>query len=136
MEIECSLIIYSRRAQALPLAGASEYYDEDIIAAWCYNDSTRTMVSYDTPRSVTDKIKYIEATELGGAMWWDTTGDVPGNTDRSLIPLARNSLAGPGAMYLEFVMNVLDYPQSKYDNIRNQMNGGSGSKYRYEPYRH
>ncbi|MCA5894403.1 carbohydrate-binding protein [Isoptericola sp. NEAU-Y5] len=51
-------------------------YDAAVGAAWRY-DGTRWW-SLDTPQTVTQKSAYIRSQGLGGAMWWDLSGDEPG----------------------------------------------------------
>ncbi|GAB6938209.1 glycosyl hydrolase family 18 protein [Isoptericola variabilis] len=52
------------------------YYDEAVGAAWRYDGTT--WWSLDTPQTVAQKSEYIRAQGLGGAMWWDLSGDEPG----------------------------------------------------------
>jgi chitinase len=35
----------------------------------------KLMVTYDTPHSVSAKVDYIKQRNLGGAMWWESSGD-------------------------------------------------------------
>lgn len=60
---------------------------------------------------------------LGGAMWWETSGDHPPNSSESLINLVVQGLGGYQGKYMEHKANVLEYPESKYDNLRNGMPG-------------
>ncbi|GAA4731237.1 hypothetical protein GCM10023216_24090 [Isoptericola chiayiensis] len=51
----------------------TEYYDPEVGAAWRYDgDQWWTL---DTPDTVAQKSQYIRDTGLGGAMWWDLSGD-------------------------------------------------------------
>ena len=52
------------------------------------------MISYDTPQVVAQKVDYIKNTHLGGAMWWETSGDKPANSSESLINIAAQGLGG------------------------------------------
>lgn len=79
------------------------------------------MISYDTPEVTEQKIEYIKARNLGGAMWWETSGDQPSSSNNSLISKAAKNLGGYGNSNLEKSENCLDYPQSKYDNLRRGM---------------
>jgi len=54
-------------------------------------------------------------------MWWETSGDKPTNTPESLIKLVAQGLGGYGGKNLMQESNTLDYPQSKYDNLRQGM---------------
>ncbi|KAI5365202.1 putative glycoside hydrolase family 18, catalytic domain, glycosyl hydrolase family 18 (GH18) active [Septoria linicola] len=100
----------------LPQPGATEYYDPVIGASWSYDASTKVMVSYDTPALAQQKVQYIIDKNLGGAMWWEANGDNNSTAGRGLVKLTTD-----GLKTLDGVQNVLDYPNSKYDNIRNGM---------------
>jgi chitinase len=63
----------------LPLPGAGIETNYDIAASWSYDSSQRVMVSFDTPTITTIKTRYIKARGLGGAMWWESSGDRSGN---------------------------------------------------------
>ncbi|KAE9964969.1 hypothetical protein EG328_010059 [Venturia inaequalis] len=103
--------------KVLPRPGNPQlFHDASIGASWTYDNSTGEFVSYDTPRIATQKAKFIRDGDLGGAMWWETSYDKNGN--ESLISTVRNELMkGDGEM--EVRLNNLDYPDSKYDNLRN-----------------
>lgn len=109
--------------QALPLPGSQVSYDSEAVASWSYNSKTRTMVSYDTPQAASQKAEYIKNNGLGGAMWWETSGDQPSNnsTGQSLIELVVQGLGGYEGKNLVQRQNILDYPNSKYDNLRSGM---------------
>lgn len=79
------------------------------------------MVSYDTPQNAAAKVDYIKSRHLGGAMWWESSGDKVG--EDSLINLVVQGLGGYGAKHMEKVDNVLEYPESKYQNLRDGMPG-------------
>ncbi|KAF2156549.1 glycoside hydrolase family 18 protein [Myriangium duriaei CBS 260.36] len=100
--------------KALPKAGATEFTDDSIIAAWSYDQSTQELISYDNSHTIGLKINYLKSKGLGGAMWWETSSDKTGSD--SLISLAASSLGS-----LDQSQNQLDYPNSKYDNVRAQM---------------
>lgn len=72
------------------------------------------MVSYDNAQASEAKMNYIKSNKLAGAMWWEANGDKNGS--QSLI-----SSVVAGLAVLDNATNVLDYPQSQYDNIKNQM---------------
>jgi chitinase len=59
----------------LPLKGAQEYYDDEAEATYSYDNSTDMLVSYDTVGMALKKVEYIKETRLGGAMWWEVSGD-------------------------------------------------------------
>ena len=87
------------------------------------------MVSYDTPEMAQQKMEYIKEKTLGGAMWWEANGDSNvtdvgvGATTEAGKGLARGlvQLTVKGLATLDGVMNVLEYPESQYDNIKNGM---------------
>ena len=99
-------------------------HDDEAIASWCYDANSKTMVSYDTPQAATEKVQYIKSLGLGGAMWWETSGDQPANQSESLINITVQGLGGYEGKHMEHIPNVLDYPESKYDNLRNGMPDG------------
>jgi chitinase len=107
--------------KALPRPGATEYFDSNSIASWSYDPASRMMITYDTPDAERRKADYIKQKGLGGAMWWESSGDKKGN--QSLIWIVANALGGSGYTGLDQNQNLLSYPQSKYDNLRNQFPG-------------
>ena len=76
------------------------------------------MISYDTPQVVTEKVDYIKNTHLGGAMWWETSGDKPADSPDSLINISAQGLGGFGGKHMEQSPNCLEYPFSKYGNLK------------------
>ncbi|KAK3706809.1 Chitinase 4 [Vermiconidia calcicola] len=107
----------------LPRPGAEVLHDSEAIASWCYDPGSKTMVSYDTPRVAAEKVQYIKSTGLGGAMWWESSGDKRSNNSESLIKVVAQGLGGSEGKRLRHRANVLEYPESKYDNLRNGMPG-------------
>ncbi|KAJ5494128.1 hypothetical protein N7463_010215 [Penicillium fimorum] len=106
--------------KALPRPGAEEKFDEESGASYCYDGSSRTMVSYDTPHVAQLKAKYIRDRGLGGGMWWESSGDKGGKeanpAEGSLIGIFVDGVGGEGA--LDQSSNALEYPESKYDNLK------------------
>ncbi|KAJ5594820.1 Endochitinase B [Penicillium hispanicum] len=106
--------------KALPRAGAHEQFDADIGASWCYDSGERMMVSYDTPQAGREKAQLIRQRQLGGGMWWESSGDKGGKeanaADGSLIGTFVDAVGGVDA--LDQTFNAIDYPESKYDNLR------------------
>ena len=82
------------------------------------------MVSYDNVAMGEMKLDFIKQHQLGGGMWWETSGDKGGKAankaDGSLIGTFVEGVGGPSA--LDQSANVLDYPDSKYDNLRTGFN--------------
>lgn len=106
--------------KALPRPGATEHLDHEAGASWCYDKNARTMVSYDTVPMVEIKAHFVRGNYLGGGMWWESSGDRGGKTarkaDGSLIGTFVDAMGG--VQVLDQSPNVLDYPESKYDNLR------------------
>ena len=109
--------------QALPRPNAQILHDNQAIASWCYDPNTRTMVSYDTPQVATQKVEYIKHMGLGGSMWWESSGDHSSNHSESLIRIVVDGLGGFEERHMERRENCLEYPESKYDNLRKGMPG-------------
>lgn len=80
-------------------------------------------MSYDTPQVATQKVEYIKHNGLGGAMWWESSGDHPQEHDESLIKITVEGLGGYNGRHMEHRENCLDYPESKYENLRKGMSG-------------
>lgn len=58
------------------LAGFSHYYDSlSGNAHWIYSAAAKTFYSYDDPKTVFAKGLYVRGRGLGGAMFWDLSGD-------------------------------------------------------------
>ncbi|KKK21856.1 endochitinase 1 [Aspergillus rambellii] len=106
--------------KALPRPGATEYLDTNIGASWSYDASTRTMISYDTVGMGEIKVNFIKQHQLGGGMWWETSGDKGGKTankaDGSLIGTFVDGIGGVSV--LDQSQNAISYPDSQYDNMR------------------
>lgn len=81
------------------------------------------MVSYDSPQVAAEKAQYIKTTGLGGAMWWESSGDHPSAHGESLINIVVQGLGGFEGKHLEQRPNCLEYPQSKWENLRMGMPG-------------
>lgn len=111
--------------KALPRPGATEEIDTNAGAAWCYDSHSRTMVSYDNVRMSRIKADFIKQRGLGGAMWWESSGDKGGKTanaaDGSLIGSFVDYAGGIGA--LDQTANAISFPESRYDNLRNGFPG-------------
>ncbi|KAF2743677.1 glycoside hydrolase family 18 protein [Sporormia fimetaria CBS 119925] len=103
--------------KVLPKAGAVEYLDKEVGASYSYDENTQTLVSYDTVEMARIKASYIKQRNLGGAMWWELSGD-RNDTEGSIIANVVNDLGGPSRKGLEYAPNWLLYPDSQYDNVR------------------
>ncbi|KAJ5634284.1 Endochitinase B [Penicillium herquei] len=109
--------------KALPRPGAAELTSPDIGASWCYDYGSRTMVSYDDPQVCRQKADFVKQRQLGGGMWWESSGDKGGRDADpgagSLIGTFVDAVGGVGA--LDNSDNALNFPESKYDNLRGGM---------------
>lgn len=119
--------------KALPLAGAKEVYDAELGASYShtmpntttsgygYGDVTKggreDIVTYDNKVTAETKAAYIVEKKLGGGMWWESSGDKSGA--ESLIGTVAKALERCGG--LDRSGNWLEYPTSRYDNLRDGM---------------
>ncbi|RYO60514.1 Endochitinase 1 [Alternaria tenuissima] len=101
----------------LPLDGCQVKTDDSITASWCYDATKRVMVTYDTPDIIAKKSQFILGKGLGGGMWWESSSDKPG--DASLISTFVKTIGGVDR--LDQSANLLNFPESKYQNLREGM---------------
>jgi chitinase len=109
--------------KVLPKAGATETYDSVAGAVYSYDSGAKELISYDNVAMVQKKVSYLQGKGLGGAMFWEASGDR--NDSSSLVLTSYNSLGGSGALYSW--TNSLSYPNSQYANIANNMGSASSS---------
>ena len=106
--------------KALPQPGVTEQVDTQAGASWSYDSSARTMVSYDNQQMSHMKAEFVKLRGLGGGMWWESSGDKGGkganSSDGSLIGTFVDGLGGVNA--LDQSANAINFPESKYDNLR------------------
>ncbi|KAI0036407.1 glycoside hydrolase superfamily [Vararia minispora EC-137] len=108
--------IYSYKV--LPLAGAQVFENTTDISSYSYDSSSKELVSYDTPNIIKLKAQYAQSKGLAGSMFWELS------TDRSdSLSLVTTSANVYGA--LDTTQNHINYPNSKWDNIRSNMGQGS-----------
>lgn len=74
----------------------SKHFDSRKVAAFCYDDSKKTFITYDNVQSARIKAQYVVLHGLGGGMWWDSCGDAEG--EESLIGEFVSQLGGPGVL--------------------------------------
>ncbi|PTB67173.1 glycoside hydrolase family 18 protein [Trichoderma citrinoviride] len=96
----------------LPRPGAVVDVNRKTIAAYSYDNATRELVTYDNMETTTLKAEYLVDKGLGGAVFWEASGDRQG--DESLVRAVARKMR-----HLDNSMNMLSYPQSHYSNIRN-----------------
>ncbi|KAF2174874.1 glycoside hydrolase family 18 protein, partial [Zopfia rhizophila CBS 207.26] len=102
--------------KALPKPGAVEHIDEEAGASYSYDVNTGAMISYDTVPMAVGKAGYIKQHHLGGAMWWELSGDKTG--EDGIVTHVVRELGGHDGRRMEYKPNWLDYPDSQYDNLR------------------
>ncbi|PYH73613.1 glycoside hydrolase family 18 protein [Aspergillus vadensis CBS 113365] len=100
----------------LPLKGSREVVDPRLMASWCHDPVNRKMVSYDTPEVAAMKTDYVANRHLGGAMWWELSGDHHVSHERSLVRGTAERLGRLGG--LDGTENTLYYPLSRFENLR------------------
>lgn len=100
----------------LPKAGATEIYDNTAKASYSYDSSSQELISYDNVASAIQKSQYLLNKGLGGAVFWEASGDATGA--QSLVHTLASQMGK-----LDTSQNLLSYPASQYDNIRNGMPG-------------
>lgn len=99
--------------KVLPRDGCKVEEDETLLASWSWHEGSRTMVSFDSPWIVRAKSAWVVKSGLGGVMWWESSGDRKVG-DGSAIESVEATLR-PN---LERKQNVIHYPESKYQNVR------------------
>ncbi|KAI5918016.1 chitinase [Camillea tinctor] len=102
--------------KVLPRSG-QEIYDEASGATYSYDSASKELVSYDNVAMVQRKITYLQGKGMGGSMFWEASGDR--NDTGSLITTAYTAQGGDGS--LDKTQNCLSYPNSIYDNIKNNL---------------
>lgn len=106
--------------KALPRPGATELYDSTAVASYSYDAGSRELISYDTPAVVRNKVAYLRGKGLGGSMFWEASGDR--KDGGSLLATSFDALGGDGGQ--DKSLNMLSYPNSRYDNIVAGVPGG------------
>ncbi|KAI1107785.1 glycoside hydrolase family 18 protein [Jackrogersella minutella] len=98
----------------LPKPGAEVIFDDVAKATYSYDADSEELISYDDVRSTTFKSHYLMRHDLGGAFFWEASGDRGGR--RSLI-----NTVSKNVRWLDETYNNLYYPTSQYRNIRHRM---------------
>ncbi|KAF2278272.1 uncharacterized protein EI97DRAFT_249274 [Westerdykella ornata] len=104
----------------LPKPGSQLLYDSEAEAHYSWDPANGgTVITYDTPFIAQRKADYIVQRKLGGAMWWELSGDRPVTDANSLILNTLNRLTtAPNNGKISFSENWVWYPDSKFDNLR------------------
>ncbi|KIY50369.1 glycoside hydrolase family 18 protein [Fistulina hepatica ATCC 64428] len=117
--------------RVLPLSGAHMFRDEGACASWSYDYTRREMVSFDSPEVAQWKGAWIAQQGLGGSMFWELSGDKGGERPamEDSASLGKQYVDGPNLVStvkqamgtLDMSSNWLEYPNSKFDNLRQGM---------------
>lgn len=120
--------------RALPLPGSSLQHDAKAMAVWSYDPSKREMISFDDPIVTKWKAEWIIKENLGGAMFWELSGDKagwggePGREEmekgeyrkyvpgQSLVKVTRDAFGT-----IDQSENWLRYEGSRFENMRKGM---------------
>lgn len=100
--------------KVLPKDGSTVMYDSVARGYYSYDAKTKELISFDTPDMIVEKVKYLKDKGLGGSMFWEASADRKDNG--SLIGTSYGALGKAASG-----QNMLDYPDSQYDNIKKQM---------------
>jgi len=103
--------------KALPRPGATEHIDEDAGASYSFDPATGVLISYDNEEIARRKAMYIKEKNLGGAMWWELSGDRK-QGEGSLVETVVKELGGHDGGRMEKSHNWLSYPHSQYNNLK------------------
>ena len=71
--------------KTLPRQGATEFWDDESKASFSFDPVKRIFNSYDTAQSVREKCRYVWEMGLQGIIVWESSGDFPVHSNRSLI---------------------------------------------------
>lgn len=102
---------------AQPLPNSTVHTDKKEVCSWCYSASNREMVTYDTAEIAAIKGSFIHSNGFGGAMYWELSGDKPLESGEAIVPTVANAMHSG----LDNRPNHLNYPDSKFDNLRKRM---------------
>ncbi|KAI0366010.1 hypothetical protein BV20DRAFT_1056022 [Pilatotrama ljubarskyi] len=110
--------VYSYKV--LPLAGAQVYENLTDVTSYSYDPTKRELVTYDTPHIASIKAQYVRDKGLAGSMFWELSTDKKGSD--SLVATTANVYGN-----LDQTQNHINFPNSKWDNIRNNMGQSTGT---------
>lgn len=102
--------------KVLPQNGTKVYTNKEVLASWTWDPIKKQVVTFDTPKVAVWKTDYLKNEGLGGAWWWDSSGDRAITSDKSLVSTVVKELGGKDNF--RQATNNLYYPISKYYNIR------------------
>ncbi|KAI9290563.1 putative endochitinase [Neoconidiobolus thromboides FSU 785] len=92
-----------------------QQWNDELKANYGYFKDYNMLLSYDSIKSVTEKVNYIKDNKLKGVMVWALHQDFPVSDQRSLVSNSVNLL---GQDNLENSQNNINYPNSKFENVK------------------
>lgn len=107
--------------KALPVGNAEVRLDSEVVASYSYDPAEKVLVSYDDVGVARKKADYIKEKKLGGGMWWESSAD--GIGEQSLIGNVVDVLGGTNGQEIQKLENCLDFPDSKFKNLRDGFAG-------------
>jgi chitinase len=102
--------------KVLPQNGTKVYTSQEVLASWSWDPIKKQVVSFDTPKVALWKTDFLKKEGLGGAWWWESSGDRKSTDDKSIVSTVVGELGGE--RNLRQSRNNLYYPKSKFYNIR------------------
>jgi chitinase len=96
----------------IEINGYNKYWHDEAKVPWLYNPNTQIMISYDDEESIEFKAEYILQQNLGGAMFWEFSGDRNGTLLNATFNTFQSGIANPpiilGDINLDGFINVID----------------------------
>ena len=71
----CSFDFWDIQENYIGKRGYIRYWDDYAKIPYLYSEQTKTFISYDDEESIGIKLDYIKNMGLGGAMYWEASGD-------------------------------------------------------------
>lgn len=100
------------------IVDTNEKYDDEHGATYSYDENKRIFITYDSPKSIQEKVNFIKNKKMGGIVTWSINSDYPSGHPRSLHDIIYNSLTRfPSSIDLSD--NKICYSESIYPNIKN-----------------
>jgi len=99
--------------RALPLPGATESFDPQLVVSSSYDPTKREFITYDTLQCAAAKAEFIRVNGLGGAMFWELSGDRKKGEKGAIVEEVARGMGG-----LDRRENCLEYGESKWANLR------------------
>ncbi|ORY88034.1 glycoside hydrolase [Leucosporidium creatinivorum] len=102
--------------RALPLPGATESFDPQFVVSSSYDPTKREFITYDTVDCALAKAEFVRVNGLGGAMYWELSGDRKKGEQGAIVEAVGRAMGG-----LDRRENCLEYGESKWANLRKGM---------------